>query len=197
MKNYFDEYRQAKVVLFKLICQFYSYKLKEEAAKKLNIEYGEDDVVNDLGYVKCAFHEFDPEGMYIWEALDLKNPIITMSELWELTRGVKDEKIDETRDYYKEYLELKIVDLYLVERYYKTSIDKKYLDDRKVEYDDIDEYDGMVEGCSHIFESAGEAAWNLFGLDSEFVPLSKIYSLIKEVKCELLKSDIKTKKYRR
>lgn len=193
-KDYFEEYKHAKIVLNQLMCQFYSYDISKEEAENFNIKYTEDDIFNSLGNVSCAFHKYNPEAMYIWDKLGITEPIVLMRKMWN--NRINFEIKDETKDYYKEYLELKIVALHIVCRYYKATMSKENADKYKIEYDpDYDLDDDVILGCNHLFESAGENAWDLFDFDESFIALSKFDKLIEEISDELNKLDmIKQKK---
>lgn len=188
-RDYFDDYKKAKLVLNKLICQFYDYSLKKDKANELGINYTEDDILNSYNEISCVFHRYTPEGIYAWYKLGIKEPIILLNDMWKLQR-IKEKRLKNI-DYYNEYLELKLIDLYLVEKYYERSIP---IDDAKKigidYYYCFDEYDGLIEGYDHLFESAGEEAWDLFDLKNSFVPRSKIYELEKELTNEKLANDI-------
>ena len=194
-EKYFNEYLKAKLVLNKLICQFYEYSVTQEQADKLEIKYTEKDIFNSLNNVSCVFHRYEPEGVYIWNKLQIEKPIILLSEMWK-TQNLC-ERYNETKNYYKEFLELKLIDLYLSEKYYEFSISKEEADELGIIYCGIDNYDGKIQGCDHLFESAGENAWELFGFEEHFIPYSEFRKLRKELINELLEMDIvKQKKLR-
>ena len=190
MREYFDEYKYSKYVLCKLVCQFYDYDLTQDKANELMIKYSDDDILNSLNYVSCVYHRYDPEGLYIWEILEIDKPIITLRQMWDITKSLSSEQYDEKKDYHFESAKLKLIDLYLVQKYYKKYIDIKDANECKIDYNyDLDEINGQIEGYDHLFESAGEDAWNLFGFEKNFIPYSKVNKIEKELQEELLCKD--------
>ncbi len=192
MNKEFNEYKYAKKVLCRLVCQFYDYELTKENADKLGINYIDDNIFNSLNYVSCVYHGFNPQGLYIWEKLGIDKPIITMSQIWDKLEMINDEKFDETRDYYRELLELKLIDIYMIKEYYKTFVDKEYADNLNIDYDEeLDEYDDKIDGCDHLFEGAGECAWDLLGFDKNFVALSNVINVKKDLEEKILIKTLK------
>lgn len=190
MREYFDEYKYSKFVLCKLVCQFYDYDLTQDKANELSIKYCDEDIFNSLNYVSCVYHRFSPEGLYIWKILEIDKPIITLRQMWEITKSLSNEQYDEQRDYHIESTKLKLIDLYLIKEYYKSHLDIKDADECKIEYDYIsDEINGQIEGYDHLFESAGEHAWNLFGFEKNFVSYSKVLEIEKQLQEELLANE--------
>ena len=185
--NDFKEYKFAKVALCKLICQFYDYYLPKEEAKKLGINYEDNEIFNSYDKVNCVYHRYYPEGLYIWDKLGIDKPIITMMEMWKVENNVAKELYKEDIDYAKEATELKLIDLYMITDYYKSYLDRKFADEQKIEYDEnLDEIDGRIEGSDHLFESAGEYAWNLLGFERNFIPLSELLEVEKDLQKQLL-----------
>ena len=171
----------------KLVCQFYDYNLRKDKADKLSINYSDDDIFNTLNNVSCVYHRYSPEGLYIWDILGIDKPVITLRQMWEVIDSLKNERFDNSKDYQTELNKMKLINLYLIQEYYKKYIDIKDADELKIEYDyDLDEINGQIEGYDHLFESAGEHAWNLFGFEKNFVPYSKVLELEVELQNELL-----------
>lgn len=188
--HYFEKYKEAKMVLLKLVCQFYDFPFSKEELDKLNIRYDKDSGVFNI--VHCIFHNYSPEGLYLWELLDLEKPIYSFSETYDLRDKVKNEQIDYTRDYYIEYLKLCMINIYMVENYYHMDINKDTADYIDVKYDEVlDELDGKIECCHHHYESAGEAAWNLFNLDNPYISLSELNKIKDNIKEKVLTKDFK------
>lgn len=48
------------------------------------------------------------------------------------------------------------------------------------------EYKGIIDTCHHLFESAGEYAWNLLGFTENIIASSKVFDKKKEITEELL-----------
>ena len=197
MNNYYFEYLKSKKVLCKLALQIYDYKLKEEVAKNMNITFDDEDIYDYSNRLVCVFHHYNPEGMYIWHKLGISKPIITMKNMWELLSSIDDEVYDEKHNYYEELIEIKIAIIHIIKNYYKSSIEIEDANKYNIEYDELlDEDDGKIEGCDHMFEGAGEAAWNLLNFDKHFIAISKV----EELECKLLDEALnknKTKKLRK
>jgi len=193
MSKYFYEYLYSKYVLCKFVCQFYDYNLSKEEADKLGIKYDENDIYNPLDELRCVFHRYIPEGMYIWNELGIDKPIITLKEMFDRTKNVHTESINEEMDYYLASRKLKMIDLSIFERNYGSKIERKKADECNIEYDEaIDEDNGYIIGYEHLFESAGEHFFSLFGFEENFVPYSKIEKIEKELLNQLMEES-KTK----
>lgn len=189
--NYFDDYIKAMYVLNKLVCQFYSYDINQEEAKNLEINYTDDDIFNSLNNVSCVFHRYNPEGMYIWNKLAIDKPIVLTSEMWSYCKNYINIK-NQKDDYYKDFLQLKLIIIGLCKRYYSCSISKEDADKNGIIYDeDIDEYNGNIECCYHYFESAGENAWSLLGFDDHMVAISRFDSIENDLIDKLLENELK------
>jgi len=198
----FENYLQAKIVLNQLACQFYKNDISEYRARQLGICYTNDDIFNSLGNVACVFHRYTPEGLYIWNKLGITKPILLMRDMWEYRRKKAIKARD--KDYRKEYLEIKLACLNMVEEYYKSETTIESTNKTNLKYNvDIDLSDGIIEGYYHNHESAGEAAWNLLGIEDDFISLSELdkikNQLISEmlIKSKIIKShdDIKENEY--
>lgn len=190
MKKYFYEYLYSKFVLCKLICQLYDYNLSRDEADKLGIEYGEQDIYTPSKEIRCVFHKYNPEALYIWELLGIDKPIVTLKEMWDKTKSIHIEPMDEEKDYFIDSRILKLANLSLFERNYESKMDIKKADKNQIEYDlDIDENDGFINGYEHLFESAGEHVFSLFGFDRYFVPYSKVLKIKKELLNDLLEKE--------
>ena len=113
-KDYFDEYMQVKLILNQLICEIYKYSITKEEADDFDIKYTDDDEVNSNGELVCVFHRYNPEAMLLWNRLGINNSIVLIREMLDLR---KEEKV-KNKNYYKDYLELKLIDKYLIEGCY-------------------------------------------------------------------------------
>lgn len=179
--DYFEKYKDAKIGLLKLLMQFYDATFTEEELKNYGLIY-------DTDYV---FHYYAPEAMYIWNKLNLEKSIYTFDEIWSLEKNVRKEE-KKNIDYYREYLELKILNIYMVRRYYKNTMDIKDADKIKMKYDyDLDEYNGEINYCYHCCESAGEHVWNLLSLEEECIAMSRFDNMLKDTRQKILKYDFK------
>lgn len=190
MADNFKNFKKAKLTLIKLVNQFYNISYNFDEAKELKIKYDERDIMNSLNYIQCVHHFYTPEGMYIWKTLGLKKPIYTMHEMWDLMKKSNNERENKEEDYYRKYLELCMINLTLIQNFYKYSISKEEAKKLKIQYDSIDEYDGKIDCLNHLFESAGESAWNLFKFEDFLVPMSKVYDKSSEIRKKLLKIDL-------
>ena len=142
--------------------------------------YSDKDKPNDLDSIHFIYHFYNPDGLYIWNKLGLKKPIYALNEIWNLMDDIKKEKKKDI-DYKRESLELKLICLNEVKRFYKIEISTEDAKKNKIIYDeDLDEYNGSIIGCDHYFESAGESAWKLFGLENNFEPMSNFNKIEKE-----------------
>ena len=188
--DYFSEYQQVKIAINKLICQFYDYRLDKEEAELLNIDYFDNSPVTSRGSLLCVYHRYEPEGLYLWEKLGIKEPIVLVDKLWDLRQMPEDKKED--IDYYRETLELKTIVAYMVNRYYSTEVDLEDFKKHNIEYFDefdLDEETGKVSVCSHYFESAGESSFYVLGIEDSLIPLSSMYKIISDLEQELLEYD--------
>ncbi len=191
--SYFMEYKKSKYTLFKLVCQFYNVSYSSKKCNDLGLEYTDRDKPNDLDSIHFVYHSYTPEGLYIWKVLGLSKPIYSIHEIWDLMDRIKDEK-ELNKDYERESYELKLLCLSEVKRFYKYEMSVEDAKKGNIEYDeDIDEFEGKIEGCDHIFEGAGESAWNLFGLEKNFEPMSKFYKIENEYENKILKLDLGVK----
>ena len=184
MNKYFDKYIQSNIVLAKMIGQFYDDYIFIEDADRLNISYEGEDVAN--GYLKCISNTFLPEGYYIWNILNIKEPIITYKHLWNKMDNLRYEEYD-NRDYQKIYLDNCLVIISMIKKYYKHHVIINGEIDKKIKYDkflDVDE--GKIDTCFHQFEDAGESAWQLLDLDSPIVALSTVNELESNIQKQLL-----------
>ena len=111
MKKYFYEYLYSKFVLCKLICQLYDYSLSRDEADKLGIEYGEQDIYTPSKEIRCVFHKYNPEALYIWKLLGIDKPIVTLKEMWDKTKSIHIEPMDEEKDYFIDSRILKLANL--------------------------------------------------------------------------------------
>ena len=190
MKNYFNEYKLAKLTLAKMAAQFYDCDLSLDEAKKYGIEY------NKYSYrkksVNCCFHRFEPSGEYIWSALGIDSPIITYDELWDIADAIKEEEIL-NEDYHEEYLKMSICALGMVIKFYGHKVPFK--DAKAIKYDkNFDLYEGKVDTYYHMFESTGETVWKLLGFEEPIVASSVVYAKQKELTKELLELTQEKKK---
>ena len=184
----FKEYLYAKLVLSKLVCQFYDFELSEDKVKELGISYSEDDIFNSLNYVTFVYHNYKAEGLYLWKVLDLKKPIMPISEMWDFISNIAYEKYNESINYEEEATRLKLVVMHMIKKYYKYYMSIDDIKKNNITYDeDIDVLNSKVEGMDHMCEGAGESAWRLFGFEKNFVPLSQALNVQDKLQEKMLK----------
>ena len=82
--NLEEENIKLKMALLNMIEQFYEWKITIEEARKYNIKCNPE---ND--YVNCYFHLFESAGEKAWQLLGLKNPIVTVEDLWKLEKELR------------------------------------------------------------------------------------------------------------
>lgn len=82
--NLEEENMKLKMALLNMIEQFYEWKITIEEARKYNIKCNPE---ND--YVNCYFHLFESAGEKAWQLLGLKNPIVTVEDLWKLEKELR------------------------------------------------------------------------------------------------------------
>ena len=174
MNDYFYKYLNTKISFSKFISQFYDYLLPIKKADKLKIEYNEKD--KEFGFTTCYFHNYSIEGEYLWNLLNIEKPIITLDELYEIRKNIKQEKYDNNIDYELSYLKNLLKISYMVKRYYNTKIEIAKADIMNIKYDlDYDEFDGLLDAYYHICESCGEYAWNLLDIEQDVITSSQMF----------------------
>ena len=90
----------------------------------------------------------------------------------------------------EENLRLKLALSSMVQQFYNYRITPEEAKEYNVFYDPDDE---MVECYFHMFESAGESAWEMLGFHNPIVSEREMYKLTKSIKDELLKSHYERK----
>ena len=187
MEKFFNKYKLAKLTLAKIAAQFYDFNLPISEAGKYGIKYNNYDYRKK--YINCCFNRFEPSGEFIWKSLGIEKPIITYDELWEISDHIKDEKYDSNKNYEKDYLKMSICAIGIITKFYEYKVPVK---DIKIEYDKtFDEYGGVVDTYYHIFESAGEHAWELLGFKEPIIASSKVYNKKNQLTNRLLEIDNK------
>lgn len=189
MRENFDKYLMSKIVLSKMVAQFYSSYISVEEADELNIEYNEGDIKNN--YIECIFNNFLPEGNYIWNLLDIKKDVITFEEIWNKMDEIREEAFDKEKDYYKIYLNNALLIIDMVKTYYNHTISVNQAKKYNLNYVDLDEFDDRVMTCFHEFEGAGESAWYLLGINKPIIARSEIDNIQNNIKKEIMKSNVK------
>ena len=189
MRENFDKYLISKIVLSKMVAQFYSSYISVEEADELNINYSEGDIKNN--YVECVFNNLLPEGNYIWNILGIECDAITFDELWNKMDEIREEVIDKEIDYYKIYLNNALLIIDMIKKYYNHTISVNQAKKYNLNYVDLDEFDDKVMTCFHEFEGAGESAWYLLGINKPIIARSEIDNIQNNIKKEIMKSNVK------
>ena len=166
--DYFDKYKEAKKCLVQMVGQFYSYYLPKEIADELEIIYDKKDVkYNDK--VELYFHEYKAEGLLAWQLLELKNKFVTFDDLCTKRSNIRNENRKDT-DYQELYLRMSILLSDMVMHYYSKKIPISEAKRLGIKYNDYyDEDENMIEVCDHLFEGAGESAWQLLELKNPII----------------------------
>lgn len=86
-------------------------------------------------------------------------------------------------DYRKENLELKMALALMVQQFYSWRITPEEAEQYNIKYDKDDKY---VECYFHTFESAGERAWRMLGLDNPIIGESEMWELTDNLRNKLL-----------
>ena len=187
IKDYFEEYKKSKVALCHMALQVYGTSIKTDEADRMHIKYNKDDV-NFLNEIDVCSHEYNPMGERVWQVLNIEKPVITFEELWNYLELFANEPRKENINYYKEYLKISLLLVYLVLDYYSCTITKEEADNRKLNYDEVFDLEhNEVSVCHHYFEGAGEHAWRLFELEDDIIPVSQFEDKKYELKQKLLK----------
>ena len=184
MEEYFNEYLKAKRVLSLLVLQFYDYRISIKDAEKYGLIYSESDIKFDA--VDCLCHLFNPEGERLWQILGYNKPIITREEFYKNYENVKNEKINPEINYYEEYLKMSLIIAHMVRTYYKYDISVENAKKCGVEYNEDDVFDGKIYAVHHLYESAGESAWNFLDLDEPVILSDVVYDKQEEIRNKLL-----------
>ena len=190
MNKDFEEYKQAKLTLYHMICQTYDSDISKEDADKYNIEYKESDIYSYNGKVGICFHQYNPIGQRAWQLLGLDNSMISFSKILDLESNVMNEEFNENKNYTYEKLKIELVLLYMLLDYYSYEISKEEADNMRIKYDEIfDTIEDRVKVCDNYCENAGELAWRLFKIEDNLVPNSYFEDKKIEIKKQLLKID--------
>lgn len=169
--NDFENYKSVKYCLYCMIGQFLTTGITLEEADKLNIKQGELFSYRD--YVEVCYHDFTSEGLLLWNYLDFKEDYISHEEIWDKRLNLKYEKEDIKKDYHDMYLKMSILLADMVMKYYHYSITLNEARKMNIPFDEEDdELDGEISACFHIFESAGENAWEYFEIEEPIVGIS-------------------------
>ena len=83
----------------------------------------------------------------------------------------------------EENLRLKMALALMIQQFYDWRIKPEEAKDYNIEYDEDDEY---VQCYFHMFESAGEHAWDVLGLDRPIVGEKEMWNLTDKLRKELL-----------
>ncbi len=181
----YEKYVEAKKCLFNMIIQFFSIDIL--------INELESNIESD--YICICSHQFSSDGLLAWKYLNLDRDYYTLDEIFDLKKEYN--YIDNTVDYYTEYLKMSILLIEMTTRYYSKKYTVEELEKYNIKYDEDDEYGGKVDMCRHNCESAGESVWNLFNIDKELVSRSVFDNIRIKYEKELLNNEEVKKLIRR
>lgn len=187
--DYFNKYLETKISFAMFIGQFYNTYISIDEAKKYNLEIIDDDKLIDS--IRVYYHFYTTQGQYLWDSLGIEKPIINRNELWNIRKNIKNESYDENIDYKRLYLKNLLTISHLVRKFYKQDLSIEDAKRNNIEYNDFDEIDGKVKTYHHIFESAGENAWNILGIEEDIITDSFLYNYDKKIEEQLLEMDLK------
>ena len=173
----YEKYVEAKKCLFNMIIQFFSIDIL--------INELESNIESD--YICICSHQFSSDGLLAWKYLNLDRDYYTLDEIFDLKKEYN--YIDNTIDYYTEYLKMSILLIEMTTRYYSKKYSVEELEKYNIKYDEDDEYGGKVDMCRHNCESAGESVWNLFNIDKELVSRSVFDNIRIKYEKELLNNE--------
>ena len=195
--DYFEQYKEAKKCLFQMIGQFYDYYLPREVADEFNIIYDKKDVKED-NHVEVLFHNYQTDGLIAWQLLNIKNKFITHDDLWNKRSNIRYENRKDI-DYQDMYYRMSILLADMVIKYYGKTITIEDAKRLNIKYNDYyDEDDNSIKVCDHMYESAGEQTWKLFGIKNPIVGESMFYGIRDYNKNQLIiKESAKIKEYKK
>ena len=187
MEDYFNKYIDAKNCLLNMISQFYTVYISKENIYKENIL--EDDKYDiDENFIEVCFHDFSSDGLLAWNYLNLNNNFIYYSELNDIKNNLRNEKKEDSKDYYLEYLKISILLIDMVKKFYSKKISINDLKKINVDINKENiEFDKEIVLCDNIGESAGESIWRLFEIDKNIVS-ENVFNTIRENYSNILKT---------
>ena len=187
MSNNFDMYKESKKCLYLMIGQFFSCNIPKDHAILFNINT-EDNLSSTSDYVEIYTHSFTSEGLLAWDYLGFDKDIVEWNELKELIFNLKNEQFNGKTDYYEKYLKNSILLIDMIKKYYGKKMPQTEVKQMNIPYDEeLDEFDDEINLCFHLFEGAGESAWNFFDIEEPIVGES-IFDNKRKILCnELLK----------
>lgn len=86
----------------------------------------------------------------------------------------------------EENLRLKLTLLSMIRQFYNYKITHEEAHEHNVQHDEEDVSDEFIQCYFHMFESSGERAWKMLGLENVIVSESKLNKLEDELKDRLL-----------
>ena len=192
----FEKYKKAKLALYKMVAQFYSEGLPLDIADGLEILYEKKDVKNNN--VEVLFHNYDSDGLLAWQYLELRNSIILIDDFYNKQYNLRYEN-RKNIDYENIYLKISLLVANLTLKHYSKIISLEDANTFRIKYNsDFDLEDNSVEVCDHLFEGAGESAWELFEIKDHIIGKSIIEGIKNNYRNKLLINESpKVKKMKR
>ncbi len=194
MYNYFNEYIFSKIVIAFIMRNNYSFDIPIEDIKNYDIDYNENDINDDS--ISCCFHQFQPEGEYIWNILNIKNPIITKHASEDILFNIRFEQEDIEKNYYRDFIKMSLIVINMIEKNFISYFSEKEIEHIenvrkiKINYDeDIDLIDENIKICFHDYMKMGELSWILLDFDEDFIPYSELLKKKKELMDNLIEYD--------
>lgn len=184
MEDYFEKYKKSKISLCRMINQFLTCYISIDKAKKLNLNIdNEYFMINN--YVEVCTHGNSLEGNKAWKFLGLNREYISHNEILELENKIYyDEQICDM-DYHMMYLEICILLIDLVTKYYSKKLSIEDANRLNIDYKtNSDVIDGHILICDNLCESAGESVWSLLNINEDRVVLARFT----EIKNHFIKS---------
>ena len=193
MKNYFNEYKKAKISLCRMVNQFLTCYMNIENAKKLNLNIdNEYFVINN--YVEVCTHGNSFDGHKAWEILGLTREFISHEEIFNLENIIYYEKETSNIDYYAKYSNIVILLIDLVTKYYSKELSIEEANKIKLKYNaNSDILNNHIVICDNLYESAGKSVWALLNIKEERVPITRFLEIKKQFINSLNNSDKKVK----
>lgn len=185
MPDYFKKYKQSKYVLLSLIKDNYMKSCSIETADKCNLAYEQIDALNNN--INVYYHDYDSLALLTWNALKIKNPIITDYQIREMEKQIRTEKYFNSTNYYKIYLKNYLLISKYVLEYYTYDMSVRRANEFGIRYRESDIENNRLLFCDHYDSKIGIKIWNFLGIDRAEIPKSAIVEKSEDIKEKLLK----------
>lgn len=193
MINYFNEYKEAKISLCRMVNQFLTCYINIESAKQLNINIeNEYFIINN--YIEVCAHGNSIEGHKAWKLLGLTRDFISHEEILNLENIIHYEKKTSDIDYYERYSNIVILLIDLVTKYYSKELSIEDANKIKLKYNaNSDILNNHIVICDNLYESAGESVWSLLNIKENCIPITSFFEIKKQFIDSLNNSNKKVK----